>query len=143
VVIQNNSPVSILVVITHQFIQMKQAFLKIGIACMLSSCLRMVDAFAAGNKGKKGNKTVVGKGFGISSKQPSLEEVVAKFPNRIPDNAEECECPCGSDKVYRRCCGPFHKKEKLPSSPIDVLRSRYSAFAVSHHLKLCCEHLIF
>ena len=114
---------------------MKLALTKVVVAYMLSSTVTIVDAFAAGKKGKKGSKTVVGRGFGIF-KQPSLEEVVAKFPNRIPNNAGECDCPCDSKKLYRSCCGPFHNKEKLPSSPIDVLRSRYSAFAVSHRQQL-------
>ena len=98
--------------------------------------LSSIDAFAAGKKnkvkGRKGSKNIVGKGFGASNPQLSVEEVVAKFPNRIPPNASECECPCGTfaGKLYRDCCEPFHSKEKLPSSPIDVLRSRYTAFVV-------------
>jgi len=83
-------------------------------------------AFAAG--GKKGKKrTSIGKkGFG--AKSPSLESIVAKFPNRIPDNAVECTCPCGSGGLYQDCCSPFHKKEKILGAPIDVLRTRFTAF---------------
>lgn len=89
--------------------------------------INVVDSLAAGKKGKKAS--VVGKGFG--PKQPSLQEIVDKFPNRIPANAEECDCPCSSGKKYVDCCSVFHRKEKLPGSPMDVLRSRYTAFAVS------------
>lgn len=97
--------------------------------------LPSIDAFAAGgkkNKGKGKNKTVVGKGFG-SSNQPSVEEIVAKFPNRVPSDALETECPCGiyPGKLYKDCCEPFHSKKKLPAGPLDVLRSRYTAFVVS------------
>jgi len=116
---------------------MKKSSINLIIASFLACTIGLADAFAAGKKGKKGSKTVIGKGFGSVPTQPTLEEVVAKFPNRIPNNAEECECPCGSGKVYKNCCGPFHKKEKYPGSPIDVLRSRYTAFAVSCHLSSC------
>ena len=114
---------------------MKALLINLIIACILAWTIESADAFAAGRKGKKG--AVIGKGFGAIPTQPTLEEVVAKFPNRIPNNAEECECPCGSGKVYKNCCGPFHKKEKYPGSPIDVLRTRYTAFAVSCHLSSC------
>jgi len=97
----------------------------LSIICILLLTLPAVDSFAAGRKGGKKN---VGRGFGLTPKQPSLEEVVAKFPVRVPANAPECKCPCGSGKVYMNCCEPFHQKEKLPGSPLDVLRSRYTAF---------------
>jgi len=89
--------------------------------------INSVNSLATGKKGKKAS--VVGKGFG--PKQPSLNEIVAKLPNRIPDNTEDCDCPCSSGKKYADCCSLFHRKEKLPGSPMDVLRSRYTAFAVS------------
>lgn len=107
---------------------MKQILLFI----LASFCIfaQEASAFAAGKKGgKKGkSKTVVGRGFGVSN-SPSVEEIAAKFPTRMPDNAEEVDCPCETGKKYKDCCAPFHKKEKLPASPVDVLRSRYSAFA--------------
>jgi len=118
---------------------MKTFLINLIIAYILACTIESADAFAAGRKGKKG--AVIGKGFGTVPTQPTLEEVVAKFPNRIPKNAEECECPCGSGKVYKNCCGPFHKKEKYPGSPIDVLRSRYTAFAVSCHYLSSCKCL--
>ena len=114
---------------------LKSIFFMLSISLLLLNNLPSIEAFAAGKKnrgkGKKGSKNVVGRGFG-SSTQPSLEEVVAKFPNRMPPNALECECPCGTyaGKLYKDCCAPFHNKEKLPSSPLDVLRTRYTAFVV-------------
>jgi hypothetical protein len=90
---------------------MKALLINLIIACILAWTIESADAFAAGRKGKKG--AVIGKGFGAIPTQPTLEEVVAKFPNRIPNNAEECECPCGSGKVYKNCCGPFHKKREV------------------------------
>jgi hypothetical protein len=98
--------------------------------CIFLTCITCVDSLAAAKKFRK--VSLVGKGFG--PKQPSLDEISDKLSNRIPDNSEECDCPCNSGKKYPDCCGPFHRKEKMPWSPIDVLRSRYTAFAVSQSL---------
>ncbi|OBH42100.1 zinc chelation protein SecC [Mycobacterium mantenii] len=38
-------------------------------------------------------------------------------------------CPCGSDKSYRACCGPFHDGDLQAASAEELMRSRYSAFA--------------
>ncbi len=38
-------------------------------------------------------------------------------------------CPCGSAS-YDGCCGPLHRGEKQADSPVELMRSRYSAFAV-------------
>jgi len=37
------------------------------------------------------------------------------------------ECPCGSQKSYKECCGVFHAGV-LPSSPEQLMRSRYTAY---------------
>ena len=39
------------------------------------------------------------------------------------------ECPCCSLKPYSECCEPFHKGEK-PSTPTQLMRSRYAAYAL-------------
>lgn len=39
-------------------------------------------------------------------------------------------CPCGSGNKYKKCCQPFHKG-KLPQSALELMKSRYSAFALS------------
>lgn len=39
-------------------------------------------------------------------------------------------CPCGSEKPYTICCAPFHKKKAFPSTPVKLMRSRYSAYAL-------------
>jgi len=41
------------------------------------------------------------------------------------------ECPCHSQKNYDKCCEPFHKKKTTPSSPLELMRSRYSAYALN------------
>lgn len=38
------------------------------------------------------------------------------------------KCPCGGGK-YTKCCQPFHQATKLPRTPEELMRSRYSAYA--------------
>jgi SEC-C motif-containing protein len=40
-------------------------------------------------------------------------------------------CPCGSDKPYADCCGPYHDGEPAPT-PEALMRSRYSAYVLGH-----------
>ena len=46
------------------------------------------------------------------------------------------ECPCGGaaggkgDKSYARCCGRFIDAGQIPDSAADLMRSRYTAFAL-------------
>ncbi|MFK5882267.1 MAG: YchJ family metal-binding protein [Sulfurospirillum sp.] len=37
-------------------------------------------------------------------------------------------CPCGSGKKYKKCCAIFHKGA-LPKSALELMKSRYSAYA--------------
>ena len=39
-------------------------------------------------------------------------------------------CPCGSGRSYAECCGPLHAGEARASSAEQLMRSRFSAFAV-------------
>jgi len=41
-------------------------------------------------------------------------------------------CPCGSGKKYKKCCQVFHKG-KLPSNALELMKSRYSAYATSNY----------
>ena len=36
-------------------------------------------------------------------------------------------CPCGSKIKYKKCCQPFHKG-KLPSTALELMKSRYVAY---------------
>ena len=38
------------------------------------------------------------------------------------------DCPCGSGKQYKLCCGPFIASEKSAPTPEALMRSRYSAY---------------
>jgi SEC-C motif-containing protein len=40
------------------------------------------------------------------------------------------KCFCHSGLNYSECCEPFHKKIKLPKTPKELMRSRYSAYAL-------------
>lgn len=95
-----------------------------------------ITAFASspqkGNKKNKKTTNIVGTGGFGKSNQPKLEEL--EFPNRIPNNASDTPCPCGSGTtthqlLYKDCCSPFHSGQKLPQSPLEVLKTRYTAFA--------------
>jgi SEC-C motif domain protein len=37
-------------------------------------------------------------------------------------------CPCGTSKAYRDCCGMFISYQKIPSTPEELMRSRYTAY---------------
>jgi SEC-C motif-containing protein len=39
-------------------------------------------------------------------------------------------CPCTSKKPYDRCCGPFHAGATAPETAEQLMRSRFSAYAM-------------
>lgn len=39
-------------------------------------------------------------------------------------------CPCGSGETYELCCGPLHSGERTAATAEQLMRSRFSAFAV-------------
>jgi SEC-C motif-containing protein len=82
--------------------------------------------FAAKKAGKRKAPSSSTKGFGLPP--PTLEETVSKFPTRIPEDPDNQDCPCGTGKLYKDCCAPFHRGEPCLSTT-NVLRSRYSAFS--------------
>ncbi len=40
-------------------------------------------------------------------------------------------CPCKSHATYDQCCKPFHDHKSTPQTPEQLMRSRYSAYALS------------
>lgn len=90
--------------------------------------------YMAKKKGSSKKKIISTTSKGFGAPPPSLVEVASKFRNHLPveDPGNEI-CPCGSGKTYGLCCEFYHKTidESLPEShtPIDLLRSRYTAFA--------------
>jgi SEC-C motif-containing protein len=47
-------------------------------------------------------------------------------------------CPCGSLKKYKKCCKPFHDKITFQKLHLNLMKSRFSAFAVCNS-----EYIIF
>lgn len=41
-------------------------------------------------------------------------------------------CPCSSGRPLRTCCLPFLDGKAEPSTPTELMRSRYAAFALKH-----------
>lgn len=39
-------------------------------------------------------------------------------------------CPCGSERPFGRCCRPLHAGERQAQTADELMRSRYSAYAV-------------
>jgi SEC-C motif-containing protein len=42
----------------------------------------------------------------------------------------EADCPCGSGFEYAGCCGRLHSGSATAQTALELMRSRYSAFAV-------------
>ena len=39
-------------------------------------------------------------------------------------------CPCGSQKKYKKCCKPFHDNITFPKTALELMKSRYCAYAI-------------
>lgn len=39
-------------------------------------------------------------------------------------------CVCGGPTIYATCCKPYHKGDALPETPVDLMKSRYSAYSL-------------
>lgn len=44
--------------------------------------------------------------------------------------ADDVRCPCGSGEIFGACCGPIHADERTAPTAVQLMRSRYTAFAV-------------
>lgn len=42
------------------------------------------------------------------------------------------DCPCCSGKLYTNCCQPFIEGTELPTTPLALMRSRYTAFTLQN-----------
>ena len=40
------------------------------------------------------------------------------------------DCPCGSGEEFALCCGPLHAGQRMAATAEELMRSRYSAYAV-------------
>ena len=52
-------------------------------------------------------------------------------------------CPCGSLKKYKKCCKTYHDKITFPKTALELMKSRYSAFAIcnSDYIIFTTHHL--
>jgi SEC-C motif-containing protein len=41
-------------------------------------------------------------------------------------------CPCGSGRDYDACCGALHRGKRRAETPLELMKSRYSAYAVGN-----------
>jgi SEC-C motif-containing protein len=110
-------------------------FLFVIFICAYLDSIPITEAFAAANKGggkkknkKSANASSTNRGFGAPP--PTLAETLATFRTRLPENASEQPCPCAtsSGATYKDCCQPLHLGQQTCLKPLDVLKSRYSAF---------------
>lgn len=46
--------------------------------------------------------------------------------------SNKSDCPCYSGELYSTCCRPYHRRIKAPATPVDLMRSRYAAYALSN-----------
>ncbi|HZZ17836.1 MAG TPA: YchJ family protein [Opitutaceae bacterium] len=51
--------------------------------------------------------------------------------SKLPLEAQPC--PCGSGKTYGDCCGPVHKGTRIPATPEELMRARFSAHALDDY----------
>jgi SEC-C motif-containing protein len=49
-------------------------------------------------------------------------------------------CPCTSKKTYDRCCGPFIEGGQAPATAEQLMRSRFSAYALGKVDYLIATH---
>lgn len=50
-------------------------------------------------------------------------------------------CPCSPEKDYAQCCEPFHHKTAIPETAEQLMRSRYSAYALAGTEPLLVHYL--
>jgi len=60
---------------------------------------------------------------------------------RESSSPEPAECPCGGG-VYSNCCGPLIAGVQLAATAEQLMRSRYSAFALAAKDPEAIEHLL-
>ena len=42
-------------------------------------------------------------------------------------------CPCNADKLFKSCCEPLLLRQIVAKTPVQLMRSRYSAYALGGH----------
>lgn len=49
-------------------------------------------------------------------------------------------CRCGSSKLFSQCCSPFINRTSIPDTAEQLMRSRFTAFALNELQYLCDTH---
>lgn len=49
-------------------------------------------------------------------------------------------CVCGSQQTFALCCEPFIKQRKVATTPEQLMRSRYSAYALGAVVNISLRH---
>lgn len=44
--------------------------------------------------------------------------------------AEVRDCPCDRGRAYEACCGPLHDGSRVAATAVQLMRSRYAAYAL-------------
>ncbi len=57
-------------------------------------------------------------------------DTMSRRAARPARTARPVNCPCGHPVPYEKCCGRLHRGEAAAATPEELMRSRYSAFAV-------------
>lgn len=64
-----------------------------------------------------------------TEKNKAASEKEKKTSTASVQNIEKSDnCPCGSMKIYSKCCAVYIDRKKLPPSPEALMRSRYTAY---------------
>ena len=50
--------------------------------------------------------------------------------------SKSSKCPCGSKKKYAKCCGQFIKDDNVPLTAEELMRSRFTAYAIKNEAYL-------
>ncbi len=48
----------------------------------------------------------------------------------VMSNQAQLPCLCGSILPYQQCCQPYHEGEKIPATAEQLMRSRFTAYAM-------------
>ncbi|UAA40296.1 SEC-C domain-containing protein [Paraneptunicella aestuarii] len=59
---------------------------------------------------------------------------------RLQNMDDSSPCPCHSGKAFKSCCKPYLTNESLPSHPEQLMRSRYTAFALKQFQYIADTH---
>ena len=91
---------------------------------ILLFCLLAVCATALKVSRESHQRVILKLGAGFGKEAPSSQK-----PKAIQDDAK---CPCGSGSQYSECCKSAHNFGIVTSSPSELVRARYSAYAANN-----------